>query len=335
MANLGPLTTTYTAISSISCGSIHLATDTEGFWLEQANRFEDCFPPNFTALDGYYYSPGVRWSKVNRYRLGSRNRKESSVWASIKGTNDNNHIGKRYEKITKFDRLVLMYAYAVAQNSGFTCRSSRSADDNDACQSILRSDSPYIGDVITYHGGQSKDIGTTSTLIGAGEIVYAIGVPVRRAATDAEWSITSTNLDITATQMKTPTISTESTPESSVSVRPTTKTITLGTQDPGSLPSGTATQTSLGTAARAAIGVGTVLGVLIFSLGTVVLYHVGKRKWCTPTSPSSLREPADTETKPSGPILGHELEEQRGIHEMNADREPSELTAVREPVELN
>ncbi|TRX93563.1 hypothetical protein FHL15_005535 [Xylaria flabelliformis] len=303
MANLGPLTTTYTAISSISCGSIHLATDTEGFWLEQANRFEDCFPPNFTALNGYYYSPGVCQD------------------------------GYTYACNTTTGRFGTTVATCCP--SGFTCRSTRSDNDNDACQSILRSDSPYIGNVITYHGGRSKDIGTTSTLIEAGEIVYAIGVPVRRAATDAEWSITSTNLDITATQMRTPTISTESTPESSGSVRPTTKTITLGTQDPGSPSSGTATQTSLGTAAKVAIGVGTVLGVLIFLLGTAVIYHKRKRKWCTPTSPSSLREPADTERKPSGPILGHELEEQRGVYEMNADREPSELTAVREPVELN
>ncbi|KAI1738649.1 hypothetical protein F4680DRAFT_164430 [Xylaria scruposa] len=303
MANLGPLTTTYTAISSISCESVHLATDTEGFWLEQANEFEDCFPPNFTALEGYYYSPGVC---QNGYTYAC------TTTTGGPGT-----------------------TLATCCPSGFTCRSTRSDGDNDACQSILRSDSPYIGNVITYHGGRSKDIGTTTTLIEAGEIVYAIGVPVRRAATDAEWTIASTNLDITATQTKTPTISTESTPESSGSVRPTTETITLETQDPGSPSSGTATQTGLGTAARAAIGVGTVLGVLVFLLGTAAIYHVGKRKGRTPTSASSTQESVDTERKLSGPRLGHELEEQRGIHEMNANREPSELTAVMEPVELN
>ncbi|KAI1747103.1 hypothetical protein F4782DRAFT_535756 [Xylaria castorea] len=166
-ANPGSLTTTYTAISSISCGSVHLATDTEGFWLEQANSVEDCFPPNFTALDGYYYSPGI-------CQDGYTYACTTNVGGS--GT-----------------------TAATCCPSGFTCRSTQSDDDNNACQSILRSDSPYIGDVITYQNGRSKELGTTTTLIEAGEIVYAIGVPVRRAATDAEWSITSTNLDITPT----------------------------------------------------------------------------------------------------------------------------------------
>ncbi|KAI0551263.1 hypothetical protein F4679DRAFT_539831 [Xylaria curta] len=301
MANLGSLTTTYTAISSISCKSIRGATDFSSFWLEQANIFEDCFPSNFTALNGYYYSPGVC---QDGYTYAC------NTTTGGPGT-----------------------TVATCCPSGFTCRLSRS--DGDACQSILRSDSSYIGDVMAYYDGWSEGMGTTTTLIEAGEIAYAIGVQVRRAATDAEWTIASTNPDVTATQMKTPTIGTESTPESSGSVRPITKTITLETQDPSPPSSGTVTQTGLGTAARAAIGVGTVLGVLVFLLGTAAIYRVRKRKGCASISPSSAQESVDTERKLSGPRLGHELEEQRGVHEMSANREPGELTAVREPVELH
>ncbi|KAI0450053.1 hypothetical protein F5B21DRAFT_492398 [Xylaria acuta] len=315
MPNLGPLTTTYTATSSIACQSIHLATDTEGFWLERGIKFEDCFPTNFTPLDGYYYSPGICQDGYSY-----------ACTAAVGGSGT---------------------TAATCCPSGFTCRSTRSADDNDACQSILRLDSSYIGDVIAYPDGTSTVIGTTRTLISAGETIYAIGVPVRRAATDAKWSILpSTNTDSTATQMETSAISTESMPESSRSVRPTRNTSRSGSSEhsqPSSSSGGTgghitgdsAVHTGLSAAAMAAIGVGTTLGVLFFLAAIAAIYHIRKRKGRAPAPPPSSQEAADTEGKSSRPRSEHESEEQRGVYEMNAYREPGELTAHWEPAELD
>ncbi|KAI8953090.1 hypothetical protein F4801DRAFT_576812 [Xylaria longipes] len=197
LTNLGPLTTTYTAIVGIPCLFMDLATDPEGFWLERANKFEDCFPPNFTPLNGYCYSPGIcqdGYTYACATAVGGSGTTATTCCTRYVGQGQRAGIeGSRQDD----------FQY-MGEGQWLHFRSTLSGDDNNACQSILRSDSSYIGDVIAYPDGLSTVIGTTTTLISAGEIVYAIGVPVRRAAHDAEWSIPSTNIETTATQMQTP-----------------------------------------------------------------------------------------------------------------------------------
>ncbi|KAI0535156.1 hypothetical protein GGR58DRAFT_519616 [Xylaria digitata] len=297
MANLGPLTTTYKAINSIACQDIYLATDTEGFWLQRADTPNGCFPPNFTPTEGYYYSPGIC--------------QQGYTYACIT-------VGILGPSTTA----------ATCCPSGFTCRPTRSEEDNAACQSILKSDSLYIGDVTAYPNGNPKFIGTTTTLIDAGETVYALGVPVRRAVTDPEWSMPSTNLDVTTTRTKMTPTNIESTPERSET---SVKSAPSGTDEP---TDGSAAQTGLSTGTKAAIGVGVILGLFLFLATVAAIYYIKKRKRRASAPLQRSREENNTEEKLNRRIPRYELEEQRGIHEMNADRDPAELTAHREPAEL-
>ncbi|KAI1424320.1 hypothetical protein F5Y12DRAFT_462181 [Xylaria sp. FL1777] len=312
MGNLGPLTTTFTPINSKACSSIYLATDTDGFWLQRGNASEGCFPPNFTPLDRYYYSPGICQPGYNY-------------------------------ACTQLDVSGPGITAATCCPSGFTCRRTRPEDDNDACQSTLGLDSSYIGEVIAYPDGDLSVIGTTSTLIDAGETVYAMGVIVRRAATDPLWSISSTTVDSTATQTGALPTSMESTSKSSVSMLPTMNTTASGGQESGTFSSSTsgaettgdsAAQTDLSTGTKAAIGVGVILIFFILLAATGAIYYVRRRNGRASLLSRSSQEAGNTEEKPSQQIPRHELEEQVRVHEVNADREPAELTGHWEPVEI-
>ncbi|KAJ3565997.1 hypothetical protein NPX13_g7299 [Xylaria arbuscula] len=267
MTNLGPLTTTYTPISSERCSSIYLATDSEGFWLERGDTSESCFPTNFTPIEGYYYSPGI-------CQPG--------------------------------------YTYACTSGLGSgrtaaTCCPSRESDDNAACQSVLKSDSSYIGVVISYPDGVPTTIGTTTTLIGADETVYAIGVPVRRAATDVQWNIASTSLSSnTRTQTEETSRSSRNTFSTSTSMRSatdlSTRSAVQGTSVTSSPPGGTeqSTTNSPTKTNHKAVGVGAIVGAII---GALLVVAIG-------------------------------LEEQMGRQEMNARTAPVELNGHWQPVEL-
>ncbi|TGJ80099.1 hypothetical protein E0Z10_g8677 [Xylaria hypoxylon] len=303
MTNLGPLTTTYKAINGLACQSIYLAKDTEGFWLGRSDKSDDCFPPNFTPIEGYYYSPGICQQGYDYACM--------TVGVLEPGT-----------------------TAATCCPSGFTCRPTRSKDDNDACQSILESDSSYIGDVITYHNGDLTETDTTTTLIRAGETVYAGGVPVRRAADDPEWRISSTNLDITMTMTDVLPTSIESTFKSSKWMRFTTDTSTSGGQESSTPSSSGGTeepsdnsvvQTGLSAGAKAAIGVGATLGLLLFLVAVAAVYYMKQRKRRASPSSQGSTEVVNTEEKLSRQVSRHELEEPVGLHELTAHREPVEL----------
>ncbi|KAI0432736.1 hypothetical protein F5Y09DRAFT_126674 [Xylaria sp. FL1042] len=314
MTNLGPLTTTYTAINSRSCRSIHLATDSEGFWLERGDVSEGCLPPDFTPLDGYYYSPGICQP------------------------------GYTYACITS-NGLQLGTTAATCCPSGFSCRRTRSYNDNAACESTLGSDSSYIGDVIAYPDGDLSVIGTTSTLIRAGEIVYAEGIPVRRAASDPQWNIASTNSGSTETQTGTLPTSIRSTTKSSGSTLSTKSTSTLGVLESSTSFSSraseestatSAVQTGLSTGAKAAIGVGATFGLFLFLAAIAAIYYIVKNKGRASAHPQDSQEATSTtEEKSSRHVPRYELEGQMGPQEMNADREPVELTSHWEPVEMS
>ncbi|KAI0508738.1 hypothetical protein F5B22DRAFT_381843 [Xylaria bambusicola] len=303
MTNLGPLTTNYKPTSSARCSSIYLATDSEGVWLERGDTSEGCFPSNFTPLDGYYYSPGIC--------------QDSYTYACIFGS------GSRQTS-------------ATCCPSGYTCRATREANDNAACQSVLESDSSYIGDVISYPNGVAEVIGTTTALIGAGETIYAIGVPVRRAATDPQWSILSTSLDSATTQIGTVSTSSEITTQESI---PLPKTSDASGDPASSTPASTNAldppiDSSTTQTRNTTIGaiVGAVLGaLLILAAAAVTLYCIRKRK---KRSTQPLDVVSATE-KPRAQTPRYELEEQMGIQEMNGRAAAAELHGHWQPVELS
>ncbi|KAI0813591.1 hypothetical protein GGR55DRAFT_676523 [Xylaria sp. FL0064] len=281
MTNLGPFTTTYTAITSKSSQSIHLATDSDGFWLERGDVSEGCFPPNFTPLAGYYYSPGICQP------------------------------GYTYACITT-SGLGLGTSAATCCPSGFSCRRSRADDDNAACQSTLRSDSSYIGDLIAYPDGDLSVIGTTTALIRAGEPVYAEGIPVRRAASDPPWIITPTNSDSTQTETGTPPTSISSTTKSLGSTSSTTNTSTSSSRTSAEPTTTSTARTGLSTGAKAAIGVGATLGFLLLLAAIAVIYYIGKRKGrASPPSQGSQEAAIITEKDSSRHISGYTSEHSR------------------------
>ncbi|KAI0195483.1 hypothetical protein F4808DRAFT_440375 [Astrocystis sublimbata] len=288
MTNLGPLTTKYTAVSSAFCETIHLARDTEGYWLERDDKIEDCFPANFTPGDAHYYSPGVC--------------QHGYVYAC-----------------TSTQRGNLGITVATCCPSGFTCRSTPSQDDdNNACHSTLASASSYTGDVIAYPSGTSTVIGTTTAPIQSGETVYAYGVVVERGATDPEWHVPSV-------------LSTESTTERSTFVTRPTSTSTTSTTEPPAMGSSAQMGGLSSTAAKAAVGVGSTLGVVLILLGIVVL----RKHWKSsgpPTSPKRVEAVVDVDHKPT---WTHGPEIQVARCEMSGYREPGELAAHREPVEMD
>ncbi|KAF2967702.1 hypothetical protein GQX73_g5885 [Xylaria multiplex] len=297
MENLGPLTTTYKATDSIACRDIYLARDTDGFWLQRADTPAGCFPPNFTPTEGYYYSPGICQQGYTY----------ACITVGILGSGT---------------------TAATCCPSDFTCRPTREKEDNAACQSTLESDSLYIGDITTYRNGNAQEIGTTTTWIDAGETVYALGVPVRRAATDPEWSMPSTDLGITTTRTKMMPTNIESTSkraENSITPSPS------GTEKP---PDSPAAQTGLSTGVKAAIGIGATLGLFLFLAAVAAIYYIKERKRRASALLQKSQEETNNEEKLNREIPSHELEEQREIRELNADRDPAELTAYREPAEL-
>ncbi|KAI1359931.1 hypothetical protein F5Y08DRAFT_349175 [Xylaria arbuscula] len=307
MTNLGPLTTTYTPISSERCSSIYLATDSEGFWLERGDTSESCFPTNFTPIEGYYYSPGIC--------------QPGYTYACTSGLGSGR-------------------TAATCCPSSYVCRASRESDDNAACQSVLKSDSSYIGVVISYPDGVPTTIGTTTTLIGADETVYAIGVPVRRAATDVQWNIASTSLSSnTRTQTEETSRSSRNTFSTSTSMRSatdlSTRSAVQATSVTSSPPGGTeqSTTNSPTKTNHKAVGVGAIVGAIIGALLVVaigvIVYYVQKRK-----KRSSTPRDASTEEKPKELTSRYELEEQMGRQEMNARTAPVELNGHWQPVEL-
>ncbi|KAI1280270.1 hypothetical protein F5Y07DRAFT_338754 [Xylaria sp. FL0933] len=305
MTNLGPLTTTYAAITSKSCQSIHLATDSDGFWLERGDVSEGCLPPDFTPLAGYYYSPGICQP------------------------------GYTYACITT-SGLGFGTTAATCCPSGFSCRRSRADDDNAACQSTLRSDSSYIGDLIAYPDGDLSVIGRTTALIRAGEPVYAEGIPVRRAASDPPWIITSTNSDSTQTETETLPTSISSTTNSLRSTSSTTNTSTSSSSRTSAEPTTTSTaQAGLSTGAKAAIGVGATLGFLLLLAGIAVIYYIGKRRRRASTPSRGLQEAVIvTEKDSSRHISRYASGTQLRAQELSAEREPVELTSHWAPAEL-
>ncbi|KAI4860522.1 hypothetical protein F4820DRAFT_107046 [Hypoxylon rubiginosum] len=294
MASLGSLTTVFTP-SGTGCQSTHIGIG-GATWIQQGT-VSDCFPSNFRPQNGYYYSPGIC--------------PQSMTYACRVG------VGLGSSIITA----------ATCCPSGFTCRVGIETGDPNACGSTMTSDSSYIVDVLTYSTGSPTKVGTTSAFYRAGNPVFAKGLVVWRAATDAEWPASATafaTLSTTSTPTSSPTLTGPITPAVTESVPAATSTGSLGNSTTSaSITVQTASSTS-STEARIGLVVGISLGVLVFIGAVVAAYLFGKRK------KHGLRDkPAlsvgTSEERQDLTIPNYELEEQRRTVELSSRREPAEL----------
>ncbi|KAI8623263.1 hypothetical protein F5Y19DRAFT_389809 [Xylariaceae sp. FL1651] len=156
MTDLGPLTAVFTPgpVPEL-CSSIHLGTNGGGTWLQQG-RLNNCFPPNFQSLDGYYYSPGVCQA------------------------------GYTYACTTSYSGSGTTAATCCP--SGFSCHLGRDTADPNACISVLPSNSVVKIDVFSYSSLVTRSVGKLNTTIPQGNTVFAEGLAVLRASDDPEWT---------------------------------------------------------------------------------------------------------------------------------------------------
>ncbi|KAI1770165.1 hypothetical protein F4818DRAFT_433674 [Hypoxylon cercidicola] len=296
MANLGPLTTVFTP-SGTGCQSIHMGLTTGLYWIQQGT-ISDCFPSNFRSQNAYY-SPGICPESFSYACRVSVEMGSSTATA------------------------------ATCCPSGFACYQDRPDGDPNACTSTMDADVSSIVDVLSYTTGSPRTIGSTTAFLSTGERVFAKGLVVWRAATDAEWpasAITSAALSITSSSLTgSMTLNNmDSTPEATVGMLSATSTDSFGNS---TASTATPTQTAsprLSTEVQVGLGVGISLGVLAFIGVIVAAYLLGRRR-----KQSSRDKPAlgiDTnEGKQDPTVTHHELEEQRRVVELSSQREPAEL----------
>ncbi|KAI1097623.1 hypothetical protein F4804DRAFT_351374 [Jackrogersella minutella] len=286
MANLGPLTTTFTP-SGTDCQSIHLATSStnEGYWLQQGT-ISNCFPSSFLAQNGYYYSPGIC--------------PQSFTYACSVG------VGLGSSIVTA----------ATCCPSGFNCRSRADTDPN-ACDSVMTSDSSYIVDIFSYVSRSPTSVGTGSTFAPSGHVVFAKGLVVWRAETDAEWAVSTTSTASTSLINNISSITETTTTDSTRSS--TIPSVTFSSD----ISTGTASS-DLSTGTKVGIGVGISLGALLFLGAVVAAYLLGRRNRYRNNNKQLLIDNNSTMKQDDSPPT-YELEEQRRTAEMTGQREPVEL----------
>ncbi|KAI0002792.1 hypothetical protein F4779DRAFT_602809 [Xylariaceae sp. FL0662B] len=301
MANFGPLTTTFTP-SGTGCQSIHIGTSlNQGFYWLQQGTVSDCFPSNFHPENDYYYSPGIC--------------PQSLTYACSVG------VGLGSSIITA----------ATCCPSGFNCR-DRSETDPNACISVMTSDSSFIVDVLFYETGSPTKIGGTSAFTRAGAMIYAKGLVVWRADTDAEWpaSITaSATLTSSASAAVTITSTTADRMPAATAGMPITTSADSSRNNTTSSISSSSTPTQmaspgLSTKTKIGLAIGVSLGALFFFGAVVAAYLLGKRNRRSSQDKTILSDNINREKKNISPP-SHELEEQRRIVELTAQREPAEL----------
>lgn len=246
MTNLGPLTTTYTATGA-DCTSTYIGANNDNQWIQygQPNTTE-CVPPNFTAFDGYYYSPGICPS-------GYTYACEAGVGSST--------------------------TQATCCPVGYVCRADYNRDtDPFACASFFTSNT-YLA-VEFYQFTSQTDASTTGTvstisksttwyLDGTiGYNVEAYGPIVRRSAGDPEWSGSSSSTSSGSGSTSISSTSSGSTGTASATTGSARASAAAG----GSSGSGLSVGASVG------IGVGVGLGCIVFIGCIAAAYIIGRRR---------------------------------------------------------
>ncbi|KAI2621803.1 hypothetical protein GGR54DRAFT_599881 [Hypoxylon sp. NC1633] len=301
MADLGALTTTYQPTGT-GCQSIHIGSSTGLTWIQQGT-ISNCLPSNFCAQDGYYYSPGVC--------------PQGYTYACNVG------VGIGSSTITA----------ATCCPRSFACRSGRTSDDPNACISTMISDTSYIVDILTYETGSPTSISTTSRFYGAGNSVYAKGLIVWRAATDAEWSGSSTLRESISSTMISRTTMISITPTSTAtsieSILGTTTVVPDGYNTDANNDKAQSSHPGLSSGAKIGVGLGVPLGVLFFMSAIVATYIFGRSRG-RQLAQSSVLDCCHGNSADSQGQVYHELAEERKVSEMSARREPAELMELRQ-----
>ncbi|KAK6859163.1 hypothetical protein PG995_005016 [Apiospora arundinis] len=160
--NLGPLTTTFSVPKS--CSSTFLGdngnTGPGNIWIQFGtvgpNYAADCFPENFSALDPYYYSPGV-------CPLGY-------TVACAAGLGDGATVG-------------------TCCPTGYGCVRGRPGHESNACRTVLSTDSyfSYSVALTTSAGDYPRPQSSTTQFWAAGAGVFARGPVIRRSGSDPSW----------------------------------------------------------------------------------------------------------------------------------------------------
>ncbi|XXH01991.1 hypothetical protein Hte_008355 [Hypoxylon texense] len=190
-------------------------------------------------------------------------------------------------------------------------------------------DSSYIVDVLTYSGGSPTKIGTTTAFFAAGNLVYAKGLAVWRAATDAEWpasttALTTSSLLSTSALASKPTSNGPITSASTESAPTATSTGNSGNSTTSVAPTVQTASSRLSTEAQIGLGVGISFGVLVFIGAVGAAYLLGRRKRHGPRDKPAVNMNTDREKRDLA-IPSYELEEQRRTVELSSQREPAEL----------
>ncbi|KAI1377988.1 hypothetical protein F4677DRAFT_32095 [Hypoxylon crocopeplum] len=300
MANLGPLTTTFVP-SGTGCQSIHLGTNAGVYWLQYGTG-DECVPSDYSALEGYYYSPGIC--------------PQGYTYACRAG------VGPTSSSITA----------ATCCPSEYACQTRVQTDPN-ACKSIMASDSSYVVDVFSEIDTWSSNLGTTTTFYQSGAPVYARGFVVLRDANDVEWftstamsTITTTSTPIAATSASTPGASVNTagavTPAASNMDSSGSSMVSAQTDSPSSTT--VYTTSSLSTGAKLGLGLGVPFGILVVVGAVAVAYLLGRRK-----GHSAHESPG-----PSAIISQGEAIPRKPKYELHGQSKILEMSSLREPVEL-
>lgn len=317
MTNLGALTTTFTPTGA-DCTSTYIGANNDNEWIQygQPNTTQ-CVPPNFTAFDGYYYSPGVCPS-------GHTYACEAGVGPSG-GTTQ-----------------------ATCCPAGFTCRADYTRDtDPFACASYYTADTYLSAEyyrLTSETGGSTtgpataESTTTTWYLDGSvGYYVEAYGPIVRRSAGDPEWSSGGSG---TGTADSGSAAAVASTGAGSAATGGAASTGAGGGGSGGAAQTGS----GLSVGASAGIGVGVGLGCIVFFGCIAAAYIIGKRRRKAQRVESAPDVPPYRDGVPviaqvaemsagwrPGELQGKDYQQ---VMEMDGQGHRSELGSVGLPVEL-
>ncbi|ROW00364.1 hypothetical protein VMCG_07243 [Cytospora schulzeri] len=302
MTNLGPLTTTFTATGP-DCTSTYLGANNDNEWIQygQPNTTQ-CVPPNFTAFDNYYYSPGICPSGY--------------TYACSAG-------------------LASSVTQATCCPVGYYCRDDFNRDtDPFACASSFYSDTYFSA--MFYHFTSETGVSTTgpvSTLshtttwfINASSspafYVEAYGPIVRRSAGDPEWGTTATSDPGSAAGGAGTATATAATSAGSGG---------LTGAESGGGGGGSSTGSGLSVGASVGIGVGVGLGCIVFIGCIAAAYIIGRRR-----RRGALKEEAALKSSDVTPY-GDAVPVEGQVAELNSGWRPWELQAkeYRQVVEMD
>ncbi|KAI1420155.1 hypothetical protein F5Y12DRAFT_774414 [Xylaria sp. FL1777] len=283
MTNLGPLTTTYIP-SGTGCQSTNVGITTGASFI-QRGTVSSCFPSGFNSYPAFYFSPGI-------CQMGYTYACSGAV--GLPGVTG-----------------------ATCCPTGFTCLPNLRDNDPNPCGSTFTSTGLLSVDVLSYTTGVPTKIGATTWAYTSGDLVFAKGLAVRRAASDLEWSVASTETTATTSTQPSSTPRVTSSPTASAASQ-TPRPSTSVSGDAGS-----------GISTGVIIGISVSLGIvgLLLLVGLIIAaYRCGKRKGGVSKKNKALMSDDPTD----GAWVGrwksaHEMEEQRRIQELRVSRDPAEL----------